>query len=64
MNVDRDIDGYSMCLHSAITDLRHYKRVFVYKSEIVEELKEKFDDLIIRKGDFYWEINRKRKGEK
>lgn len=61
MSVLYRVDGYDTCLRDAAKDLRHHRRTFVYKEEIVEELKKKFKDLEVRKEDFYWVLKRKEK---
>ena len=47
-------------LSSAITDLRKGLITYVYKENILEELKKIFSDLDIRKKDFYWIVTRKK----
>jgi hypothetical protein len=43
-------------LSDAILDLQHGRITYVYKENILNILKEMFDNLEITKYDFYWEV--------
>lgn len=47
-------------LSDAIQDLKHGLTTYVYKEHILNKLKERFDDLDIKRKDFYWIVKNKR----
>lgn len=58
MRIRNEIEPNEKFYRDAISDLKKHKRVYVYKEEVLEKIKEKYDDLNIRKWDFYWEVTR------
>ena len=46
-------------LADAITDLRQGNTTYVYKEYILDKLKGIFNDLDIRRNDFYWSVRNK-----
>lgn len=55
------MEGYSQdaelsCIRDAIAELRRGNRVYIYKSNILEEVKKAFNNLEIIKKDFYWTV--------
>ena len=55
----RKKDADELFLSSAITDLRKGLITYVYKDHILEQLKNIFKDLDIKKCDFYWAVRNK-----
>ena len=45
-----------MFISQAIMDLKHGLTTYVYKEHILNKLKQKFNDLDIRRNDFYWSV--------
>jgi NurA-like 5'-3' nuclease len=43
-------------LSDAILDLKQGLTTYIYKEHILDKLKEKFNDLDIRRNDFYWTV--------
>lgn len=50
------LDAEEEFLQDAILDLRHGETIYVYTKYILEELKKVFNDLEIRRFEFYWRI--------
>ncbi len=48
-------------LSDATLDLRQGLITYVYKESILDELKQIFSDLDIRRNDFYWTVRNKEK---
>lgn len=46
-------------ISSAILDLRQGRITYVYKQSILDKLKEIFDDLDIKRVEFYWSVRKK-----
>lgn len=55
----RKKDADELFLSSAITDLRKGLITYVYKDHILEQLKNIFKDLDIRRNEFYWTVRNK-----
>lgn len=47
-------DPENSCIRDAIKELRRGHRVYIYKTNILEEVKKQFNNLEIKKKDFYW----------
>ena len=54
-------DTYESFLSDAILDLRQGLITYVYKKDILENLKEVFKDLDIRRNEFYWTVRNNEK---
>lgn len=55
------MEGYNWdteltCLRDAISELKRGHRVYIYNSKILEEVKKEFNNLEIKKRDFYWSV--------
>jgi hypothetical protein len=53
---DYDVDLEEQFLSSAILDLEHGETTYVYKQNILDRLKGIFNELEIRRNDFYWAV--------
>lgn len=51
-----DRDTEERFLLDAIIDLKQGLTTYIYKEHILDKLKEKFNDLDIRRNDFYWTV--------
>ena len=49
-------DGDKLFLLDAIQDLKHGLTTYVYKEHILDKLKQIFNNLDIRRNDFYWTV--------
>ncbi len=47
-------------LSASILDLRQGRITYVYKQNILDKLKEIFDDLDIKRVEFYWSVRKKK----
>ena len=50
--------GDELFLSHATTDLKKGLTTYVYKEAILEQLKGIFDDLDIKRNEFYWTVRR------
>lgn len=60
-NYESRIDLEDEFYKDAVLDLKHGKTTYVYKSKILERLKQTFTDLEITKKDFYWAVKSNKK---
>lgn len=53
---DYNLDLEEQFLTDAILDLKHGETIYVYKKHFLDKLKEIFNDLEIRRFEFYWRV--------
>lgn len=49
-------DTEQNCIRDTIKELKRGHKVYIYKAKILEEVKKAFNNLEIKKKDFYWSV--------
>ena len=57
---DFELNTEQKYMRDVFLSLRAGEEFYIYNAEVLEELKEIFDDLEVTKGDFYWIVKSKK----